>query len=52
MSALQIDLLFTIGACLGELLALSGAALLLGVPQRAYAPPPWPPSPSCAAPTG
>lgn len=35
MTALQIDALFTAAACLGEIAACLGAALLLGIPQRA-----------------
>ena len=35
MTALQVDLLLTIALCLGEVGALTGAALLLGIPQRA-----------------
>lgn len=35
MTALQIDALLTLALCLGELLACGGAALLLGIPQRA-----------------
>lgn len=35
MTALQVDALLTVALCLGEVGALAGAAVLLGIPQRA-----------------